>query len=132
MEGRARGGINMALAYYYKHEADQFSFIRIPKLMMTKELFASLSLQAKILYGLLLDRGGMARKNDWIDEEDKVYVLYQISEIMTDMNISKGKAIKALAELEKIGLVEKRLRGLGQPTLLYVKNFVVEEMSPEV
>ena len=122
----------MALAYYYKHEADQFNFIKIPKMMMTEELFASLSLQAKILYGLLLDRVGIARKNGWTDEEDKIYVLYQISEIMTDMNISKGKAIKALAELEKIGLVEKRPRGLGQPTLLYVKNFVVEEMSPEV
>ena len=117
----------MALAYYYKHEADQFSFIKIPKAMMTEELFASLSLQAKILYGLLLDRVGMARKNGWVDDDNKVYVLYQITEIMADMNVSKGKAVSALSELVEMGLVEKRPRGFGQPALLYVKNFVVEE-----
>lgn len=58
----------MELAYYYQHEADQFSFIRIPRAMMTEELFASLSLQSKILYGLLLDRVSVARKNQWVDE----------------------------------------------------------------
>ena len=118
--------------YYYKHEADQFSFIRIPKAMMTEELFASLSIQVKILYGLLLDRVGTARKNQWVDDENKVYVIYPIQEIMEDMNSSKSKAIKSLSELEDMGLVEKKQRGLGLPSLLYVKSFVVPETVPEV
>ena len=118
--------------YYYRHEADQFSFIRIPKAMMTEELFASLSIQAKILYGLLLDRVGTARKNQWVDDENKVYVIYPIQEIMEDMNSSKSKAIKSLSELEDMGLVEKKQRGLGLPSLLYVKSFVVPETVPEV
>lgn len=105
----------MEYSYYYKNEADRFSFIRIPKLMMTEELFASLSLQSKILYGLLLDRMGIAKKNNWIDEENKAYVIYQISEIMEGMSVSKSKAIKCLSELEQIGLVEKKQRGLGLP-----------------
>ncbi len=116
----------MALAYYYKHEANQFSFIRIPKLMMTEELFASLSLQAKILYGLMLDRVGMARKNGWIDEAGRAYVIYPISEIQQDMNISKGTSINCIKELEDIGLVEKKMMGQGRPNCLYVKNFVLE------
>jgi len=119
----------MELSYYYKHEAEKYSFIRIPKMMMTEELFASLSLQAKILYGLLLDRLGTARKNQWIDENNRVYVIYQISEIMEDMNVSKSKAIKSLSELEELGLVEKKQRGLGKPSLLYVKNFVMEQVE---
>lgn len=80
----------MSFNYFYKKESEQFSFIRIPKAMMTEELFASLSIQAKILYGLLLDRLSEASKNEWLDEENKIYVIYQISEIMDDMNISKG------------------------------------------
>lgn len=120
----------MEYSYYYKNEADRFSFIRIPKLMMTEELFASLSLQSKILYGLLLDRMGIAKKNNWIDEENKAYVIYQISEIMEDMSVSKSKAIKCLSELEQIGLVEKKQRGLGLPSLIYVKDFVLN--VPEV
>lgn len=119
----------MELSYYYKHESEQYNFIRIPKMLMTEELFASLSLQAKILYGLLLDRVGTAKKNHWIDENKKVYVLYQISEIMEDMNISKAKAIKSLYELEQMGLVEKKQRGLGLPSLLYVKNFITESIE---
>ena len=85
-----------------------------------------MSFQAKILYGLLLDRMGMAQKNNWIDEENRAYVVYQIAEIMTDMNISKQKAVKSLAELVDMGLVEKKQRGLGMPSLLYIKKFTVE------
>ena len=116
----------MQLGYYYRHEAHQYNFIRIPKVMMTEDLFSAMSFQAKILYGLLLDRMGMAKKNNWIDEENRAYVVYQIAEIMTDMNISKQKAVKSLAELVDMGLVEKKQRGLGLPSLLYIKKFTVE------
>lgn len=115
--------------YYYKNEAGQYAFIRIPKAMMTEEIFTPLSIQAKILYGLLLDRMCEARKNKWIDEENRVYVLYQISEIMEDMGISRQRAVRSLSELVDIGLVEKKQRGLGLPSLLYVKNFVVESVE---
>ena len=112
--------------YYYKNEAGQFAFIRIPKAMMTEEIFSPLSIQAKILYVLLLDRMSEARKNKWIDDDNRVYVLYQISEIMEDMNLSRQKAVKALSELVEIGLVEKKQRGLGMPSLLYIKSFVTD------
>ena len=117
----------MQLGYYYRHEADQYNFIRIPKVMMTEDLFSAMSFQAKILYGLLLDRMGMAQKNNWIDEENRAYVVYQIAEIMADMNISKQKAVKSLAELVDMGLVEKKQRGLGMPSHLYIKKFTVEQ-----
>ena len=113
----------MTFAYYEKEQADQYSFIRIPKAMMTEDVFAPLSVEAKILYGLLLDKMGAAVKNQWLDEENKAYVIYQITDIMEDMNISKKKAIASLKELEEVGLVEKKLKGLGQPSLLYVKKF---------
>lgn len=112
--------------YYYKNEAGQFAFIRIPKAMMTEEIFSPLSIQAKILYGLLLDRMSEAKKNKWIDDDNRVYVLYQISEIMEDMNLSRQKAVKALSELVEIGLVEKKQRGLGMPSLLYIKSFATD------
>lgn len=121
----------MTFAYYEKDQADQYSFIRIPKAMMTEDVFAPLSVEAKILYGLLLDKMGAAVKNQWLDEENKAYVIYQITDIMEDMNISKKKAIASLKELEEVGLVEKKLKGLGQPSLLYVKKFrIVNDEVP--
>lgn len=82
--------------YFYKSEASQFSFIKIPKPLVIGEDFSALSISAKILYGLLLDRMAMASKNKWIDDEGRVYILYQLTEIQEDMNISKRKAGECL------------------------------------
>ena len=116
----------MKFDYYYGSQADQFSFIRIPKAMLTEKTFSSLSLQAKMLYGILLDRMGLSMKNGWFDSENKVYIIYQIAEIQEDLGFSKKKAIEYLAELESFGLVEKKRRGLGLPSILYVKSFLVQ------
>ena len=116
----------MKFDYYYGSEADQFNFIRIPKAMVTDPLFADLSLAAKFLYGILLDRMNLSMKNKWFDEENRVYIIYQVSEVMEDMNISQKLAIKYLNELESFGLVEKKRRGLGLPSLIYVKSFLVQ------
>ena len=109
--------------YFYRSEAGQFSFIKIPKLLVTGEDFSTLSISAKILYGLLLDRMAIASKNQWIDDEGRVYIQYQLSEIQEDMNISKRKAGECLNELQDMGLIVKRKGGNGYPSRIYVKNF---------
>ena len=109
--------------YFYRSEAGQFNFIKIPKLLVTGEDFSSLSISAKILYGLLLDRMAIASKNKWIDDEGRVYIQYQLSEIQEDMNISKRKAGECLNELQDMGLILKRKGGNGYPSRIYVKNF---------
>ena len=71
----------MEFDYYYGSQADQFSFIRIPRMLLTEETFSSLTLQSKMLYSVLLDRMSLSMKNGWFDEENRVYIIYQISEI---------------------------------------------------
>lgn len=115
----------MTFDYYYGAQAEQFNFIRIPKSMIMDPMFADLSVNAKLLYGVLLDRMNLSMKNRWFDSENRVYIIYQIAEIMEDFNFSKKTAVRYLNELEDFGLVEKKRRGLGLPSLLYVKNFVV-------
>ena len=123
--------MDMNFEYYYGNQAEQFSFIKIPKIMITDEIFSDLSLPAKVLYGLLLDRMSLSMKNRWFDSENRVYIIYQIADIQEDLGISKNKAIDLLAALEKFGLVEKKRRGLGMPSLLYVKNFITEQHGSE-
>lgn len=118
--------MDMNFEYYYGNQAEQFSFIKIPKIMITDENFSDLSLPAKVLYGLLLDRMSLSMKNRWFDSENRVYIIYQIADIQEDLGISKKKAIDLLNTLEKFGLVEKKRRGLGMPSILYVKNFIVD------
>ena len=110
--------------YYYGAQADQFSFIRIPKVMLTEQTFAGLSMQSKVLYGVLLDRMSLSRKNGWFDEENKVFIIYQIGEIQKDLGFSKKKAMELLSELENFGLLEKKRRGHGLPNILYLKSFM--------
>jgi len=123
-----RGKVYMKLDYYYKEQADQFSFIRVPKLLMTDSDFAEVSLGAKLMYGVLLDRMGLSTKNRWLDEQGRVFIIYRVSDLQEVMGVTEKTAIKLLKELETFGLVEKRRRGLGLPSLLYVKSFM---NSPE-
>lgn len=116
----------MKFSYYYGNQADQFSFIRIPRLLLKDPLFGPLTLQAKMLYGVLLDRMSLSMRNGWYDELNRVYIIYQISEIQEDLGFSHRKAIDHLAELEKFGLVEKKRRGRGLPSILYIKSFMVQ------
>lgn len=106
----------MEFDYYYGSQADQFSFIRIPRMLLTEDTFSSLTLQSKMLYSVLLDRMSLSMKNGWFDEENRVYIIYQISEIQADLGFSKRKAMDYLSELEEFGLVKKKKRGFGLPT----------------
>ena len=64
--------------YFYGAEAEQFSFYRIPKVLFTEERFRSVSAEAKVLYGLLLDRMSLSCKNGWLDKEERVYIIFTI------------------------------------------------------
>ncbi len=121
----------MKFNYYYGNEAEQFTFVRIPKVMLTDKTFAELSCQAKMLYGVLLDRMGLSMRNGWLDEENRVYIIYQIAEIQVDLGFSRKKSIDYLAELEQFGLVEKKRRGLGLSNILYVKSFMAAEVTKQ-
>ena len=116
----------LQLEYYYGIEAEQFSFYRVPRLLIKDARFKKLSSDAKLLYGLMLDRMSLSIKHEWVDEKNRAYIIYTIDSIKDDLGCSKEKAIKVLAELDSvkgIGLVEKIRRGLGKPDIIYVKNF---------
>jgi len=116
--------------YYYGIEAEQFSFYRVPRLLIKDERFKGLSSDAKLLYGLMLDRMALSMKNGWLDDENRAYIIYTVDAIMEDLGCGKDKAIKVLAELDTnkgIGLVERIRRGLGKPDIIYVKNFVISQ-----
>ena len=124
----------MSYDYFYGNHADQFTFYRIPKLLFTEPSLRCISAEAKILYGLLLDRMGLSAANGWLDDQGRVFIIYTIEEMMEQLGCAEQKTAKLLSELEKkVGLIERRRQGLGKPNLIYVKNFVdnpVDRASP--
>ena len=111
--------------YFYGQQADQFSFYRVPKVLFTEDCFWNVSTDAKLLYGILLDRMNLSARNNWLDKEGRVYIIFTIDEIKSSLGCAEKKAVKLLDELEKkCGLIERKRQGLGKPNLIYVKNFV--------
>ena len=114
----------MQYEYFYGAQAEQFSFYRIPKALFTEPNFRELSTDAKVLYGILLDRMNLSVKNQWLDEQSRVYIIFTTEEIMEALSCANQKACRLMLELEKdAGLIERKRQGLGRPNLIYVKNF---------
>lgn len=116
----------MQYDYFYGAQAEQFDFYRIPKALFTDKKFRELSTDAKVLYGILLDRMSLSLKNQWLDAENKVYIIFTTEEVMDALNCGNQKASRLMAELEKDAcLIERKRLGLGRPSIIYVKNFAV-------
>ena len=115
----------MTYDYFYGQQAEQFSFYRIPKALFTDEAFGSISTDAKLLYGILLDRMNLSAKNGWLDKEGRVYIIFTLDEVQDSLGCGHGKAAKLLDELDgDTGLIERKRQGLGKPNLIFVKNFI--------
>ena len=113
--------------FFYGEQANLFSFYRLPKALFTSRRFEDVSVEAKVLYGFLLDRMGLSVKNGWKDEEGRAYIIFTVEAIMEHLGCSNKKAVGLLRELdEKADLIERRRQGQGRPSLIYVKTF----MSP--
>lgn len=120
--------------YYYGNQAEQFTFYRIPKRLFTDAAFADLSSDAKVLYGLMLDRMSLSVSNNWKDEQNRIFIYFTLIEVQELMNCGHNKAVRLLAELDTekgIGLIERVKQGMGRPTRIYVMNFLVREETKD-
>ena len=118
--------MSLDLDYFYGNEAEQFSFYRIPKTLFTEPRFSSVSMEAKILYGLMLDRMGLSVRNGWLDNAGRVYIYFTLEDALSMLGCGKDKAVRLFKELDLcggIGLIERHKQGQGKPTLIYLKRF---------
>lgn len=75
---------------------------------------------------------GLSIKNRWFDEEDRVYIIFTVEELAELLNCGTQKVVRLLKELDVksgIGLIEKKRLGLGKPNVIYVKNFMIQELT---
>ena len=113
----------MMLDYFYGQSGELFAYYRIPRALFQDSRFRQLSTDTRTLYGILLDRMSLSAKNSWVDEHGRVYIIYTVREVQESLCCAEHKAVKLFRELEQADLVERKRRGLGRPSLIYVKNF---------
>ena len=122
----------MTLDYFYGQVGELFSFFRIPKALFQEQQFQDLSIDAKTLYGILLDRMSLSVKNEWFDKKGRVFIIFTIEDVKKTLRCADNKATRLLRELEEFGLIERKRRGQGKPCLVYVKNFSAESSKESV
>ncbi|RTK32577.1 replication protein RepA [Enterococcus faecalis] len=119
--------------FYKSKEIYREKYYQMPKVFFTNELYKSLSNDAKIAYMLLKDRFDSSVKNNWVDNEDNIYFIYTVAELMTLLNCREGKVSKIKKELEAVNLLKqkkgrvKKINGKIEttPNLLYLGKPIV-------
>lgn len=103
-------------------------FFKVPFFLLQREEYKSLSADAILLYGLLLDRVTLSEKNadSFTDEMGEIYVICTINEIMQNLRCCNRTAIKLLNDLANVGLIEKKHGGYTRASRIKVKNIHFE------
>lgn len=100
-------------AYHLGMDAEQYAFFRIPKLLITEPYFRRLSTDAKLLYGLMLDRMSLSMRNGWMDDDGHVYIYFTLEEACEQLCCKTDKAVKLFAE-QRRGPHKAGQAGAGQ------------------
>lgn len=123
----------MSLEYFHVGDEYEFSFYRLPKELIRDPAWQDITMEAKVLYGCMLDRHELSAKNDWHDEEGRIFIYYTFDQICSDLHVSRKKAAAMLDELEnKAGLIRRSRQGQGKPNRIYVRRFHRRNLSSEV
>ena len=79
------------------------------------------SINAKLLYGLLLNRTMLSQKNGWESENGNVYVIYTIKQMANDLDRSERTVKTALRDLENAGLITRVRQGWNQANRIFLQ-----------
>ena len=101
--------------YMYQHTKLP-SYLPMPRFLMPLPI----SNTAKLLYTKMLGKAQLSQKNEWVDAQGRVYFIYPIHQMATDMNKSATTIKDAMKELVKAQLLEKIPEGRGRPNRLYI------------
>ena len=115
--------------YYSGDQTEHFRFLPVPKILYENPEYEDLDLTAVVLYSMLHEQVALSKKNGWIDESGKVYVIKTLESMHKSLKCSTDKARTALNRLIEYGLIEKKRRGQGKPDLIYVKDYASKKQE---
>ena len=102
---------------FFKKNTPLPPFVPLPRFMIASEY----SINAKLLYGLLLNRTLLSQKSGWVSEDGNVYVIYTIKQMADDLNRSERTVKNALSELENAGLIIRVRQGWNRANRIFLQ-----------
>jgi hypothetical protein len=111
------------MSKFKKISASKFEtsrFYQLPKFLFEDNYFSKMTTEAKVMYALLKDRFELSKINNWIDEENNIYLLYTNKQLCSILQYGEPKIIKLKKELEKFNLIINERQGLNRPNKIYL------------
>jgi len=118
---------------YKIHEVNKHRFYQVPKELFDNKRYSDLSSDAKLLYGMLLDRMQLSEKNGWVNDDNEIFLIFSRQSAQDLLNISKPTATKVFKELKEKELIFEERQGLNQPNIIYIGkiNYKKSATKPE-
>lgn len=82
-------------------------FYALPKVLFENPIYEDMRLDAKVAYAMLKDRLDLSFKNNWIDENGNIYLVYSNSNLMKILSCSKSTLLRIKKQLTEYGLIHE-------------------------
>lgn len=116
------------LDYYKSNETLSHKYYQIPQELFESSLYKDkLNSDSKILYAFLLDRLSLSIRNHWVDNANRIFLIFTRQEVQEKLGLSEKTVTKAFKQLVDTDLIEEKRQGLGKPNLIYVAKIQYEE-----
>lgn len=107
--------------FYKIDEISQHKYYQVPKELYTNERYkTTINNDAKVLYALLLDRMELSRKNDWVDDDGTIFLMFKREDLADMLGICVTTVWRAFKQLKDVGLIAEKRQGLNRPNLIYI------------
>lgn len=106
---------------YKVEERNQSRFVKTPKDLFLNKCYRNmLTSDAKLVYSLLLDRMELSRKNDWVNDNNEIYLIFTKEHLANYLSVSNRTTYSAFKNLEECNLIEQERQGLNKPNKIFI------------
>lgn len=105
---------------YKANEYLENIFYQVPKELFVNPYYKALNSDSKLLYALLLDRLSISIKNNWVDENENIFLIFSRKEAQEKLNLSDKTVTKAFKQLSNVKLIYEKRQGFKKNNIIYV------------
>ena len=116
---------------YKLGEALGMSFLQIPKALIINPKYKAMTAEAKLAYGMLIQRMQLSNIHGWVNEDNEVFIIHTREEMAAELNVGYKKAVSAFQELKKFDLIQEVRRGRGMANHIYILKAEIPKADAE-